>query len=66
MLSILELTPNCDNTRDRHASLRGNVNLKLTLKEATQTTITLFTCTASSGGVCVESELDMQALSSEY
>ena len=30
LLSNLDLTPNCDNTRDLHPSLRGNVNLEVT------------------------------------
>ena len=38
LLSNLDLTPNCDNTRDLQPSLRGNVNLEVTFKEATQTT----------------------------
>ena len=66
MLSILDLTPNCDNTRDLHPSLRGNVNLEVTLKEATQTTITVLMYTASSGGISVGKDFDVQLLSSDY
>ena len=66
MLSILDLTPNCDNTRDLHPSLRGNVNLEVTFKEATQTTITVLMYTASSGGISVGKDFDVQMLSSDY
>ena len=66
MLSILDLTPNCDNTRDLHSSLRGNVNLEVTFKEATQTTITVLMYTASSGGISVGKDFDVQMLSSDY
>ena len=31
---MVDLTPNCDNTRDLHPQLRGNVNLEVTFKEA--------------------------------
>ena len=63
MLYILDLTPNCDNTRDLHPSLRGNVNLEVTFKEATQTTITVLMYTASSGGISVGKDFDVQMLS---
>ena len=66
MLYILDLTPNCDNTRDLHPSLRGNVNLEVTFKEATQTTITVLMYTASSGGISVGKDFDVQLLSSDY
>ena len=66
MLYILDLTPNCDNTRDLHPSLRGNVNLEVTFKEATQTTITVLMYTASSGGISVGKDFDVQMLSSDY
>ena len=66
MLSILDLTPNCDNTRDLHPSLRGNVNLEVTFKEATQTTITVLMYTASSGGISVGKDFDVQMLSSDH
>ena len=66
MLSILDLTPNCDNTRDLHPSLRGNVNLEVTFKEATQATITVLMYTALSGGTSVGKDFDVQMLSSDY
>ena len=66
MLSILDLTPNCDNTRDLHPSLRGNVNLEVTFKEATQKTITVLNYTESSIGICVGNDFDVQMLSSDY
>ena len=50
---ILELTPFCDNTRDLRPSLRGYVNLEVTFQEATQTSITVPMCTASSVGISV-------------
>ena len=62
----IDLTPNCDNTRDLHPSLRGNVNLEVTFKEATQTTITVLMCTATSGGISVGKDFDVQMLSSDY
>ena len=66
MLSILDLTPNCDNTRDLHLLLRGNVNLEVTFKEATQRTITKLMYTASSGGISVGKDFDVQMLLSDY
>ena len=66
MLSILDLTPNCDNTRDLHPSLRGNVNLEVTFKKATEKTITVLMYTASSGGISVGKDFDVQMLSSDY
>ena len=66
LFSTLDLTPNCDNTRDLHPSLRGNVNLEVTFKEATQTTITVLMYTASSGGISVGKDFDVQMLSSDY
>ena len=66
LFSTIDLTPNCDNTRDLHPSLRGNVNLEVTFKEATQTTITVLMYTASSGGISVGKGFDVQMLSSDY
>lgn len=66
MFSILDLTPNCDNTRDLHPSLRGNVNHEVTFKQATQMTITVVMYTASSGGISVGKGFDVQMLSSDY
>ena len=66
LFSTLDLTPICDNTRDLHPSLRGNVNLEVTFKEATQTTITVLMYTASSGGISVGKDFDVQMLSSDY
>ena len=63
---LLDLTPNSDNTRDLHPSMRGNVNLEVTFKEATQTTITVLMYTASSGGISVGKDFDVQMLSSDY
>ena len=66
LFSTIEILPNCDNTRDLHPSLRGNVNLEVTFKEATQTTITVLMYTASSGGISVGKDFDVQMLSSDY
>ena len=63
---LLDLTPNSDNTRDLHPSMRGNVNLEVTFKEATQTTITVLMYTASSGEISVGKDFDVQMLSSDY
>ena len=63
---MIDLTPNCDNTRDLHPQLRGNVNLEVTFKEATQTTITVLMYTATSGGISVGKDFDVQMLSSDY
>ena len=63
---MIDLTPNCDNTRDLHLQLRGNVNLEVTFKEATQTTITVLMYTATSGGISVGKDFDVQMLSSDY
>ena len=65
-LVFIDLTPNCDNTRDLHPSLRGNVNLEVTFKEATQKTITVLMYTASSGGISIGKDFDVQMLSSDY
>ena len=64
--SIIDLTPNCDNTRDLHPSLRGNVNLEVTFSKATETTITVLMYTATSGGISVGKDFDVQMLSSDY
>ena len=64
--SSVDLTPNCDNTRDLHPSLRGNVNLEVTFKKATEKTITVLMYTASSGGISVGKDFDVQMLSSDY
>ena len=64
--SIIDLTPNCDNTRDLHPSLRGNVNLEVTFNKATETTITVLMYTATSGGISVGKDFDVQMLSSDY
>ena len=64
--SIIDLTPNCDNTRDLHPSLRGNVNLEVTFTKATETTITVLMYTATSGGISVVKDFDVQMLSSDY
>ena len=66
LFSTIGLTPSCNNTRDLHPSLRGNVNLEVTFKEATQTTITVLMYTASSGGISVGKDFDVQMLSSDY
>ena len=62
----IDLTPNSDNTRDLHPSLKGNLNLAVTFKEATQTTITVLMYTATSGGISVGKDFDVQMLSSDY
>ena len=64
--SVIDLTPNCDNTRDLHPSLRGNVNLEVTFSKATETTITVLMYTATSGGISVGKDFDVQMLSSDY
>ena len=46
--------------------MRGNVNLEVTFKEATQTTITVPMYTASSGGISVVKDFNVQMLSSDY
>ena len=66
MLCILDLTPNCDNTRDLHPSMRGNVNLEVAFKEPTKKTITVLMYTASSGGISIGKDCDVQMLSSDY
>ena len=65
MLCILDLTPNCDNTRDLHPSMRGNVNLEVAFKEPTKKTITVLMYTAS-GGISIGKDYDIQMLSSDY
>ena len=66
MLCILDLTPNCDNTRDLHPSMRGNVNLEVAFKEPAKKTITVLMYTASSGGISIGKDYDIQMLSSDY
>ena len=66
MLRILDLTPNCDNTRDLHPSMRGNVNLEVAFKEPIKKTITVLMYTASSGGISIGKDYDIQMLSSDY
>ena len=63
---FVDLTPNCDNTRDLHPTLRGNVNLEVTFKKATEKTITVLMYTATSGGISVGKDFDVQMLSSDY
>ena len=63
---LLDLTPNCDNTHDLHPSMRGNVNLEVAFKEPTKKTITVLMYTASSGGVRIGKDYDIQMLSSDY
>ena len=63
---MVELTPYCNNTRDLHPQLRGNVNLEVTSKEATQTTINVLMYTATSGGISVDKDFEIQMTSSEY
>ena len=60
------MTPNCDNTRDVHPALHGNVNLEVNFKAATQSTITVLMYTASSGGISVGKDFDVQMVSSDY
>ena len=66
LYSFVDLTPNCDNTRDLHPTLRGNVNLEVTFKKATEKTITVLMYTAKSGGISVGKDFDVQMLSSDY
>ena len=66
LLNFSDLTPNCDNTRDAHPEMRGNVNLEVSFKEATKKTITVIMYTASSGGISVTKDFDVQLLSSDY
>ena len=65
-LFITDLTPNVDNSRDIHTPLRGNVNLEVTFKQATENTITVIMYTATSGGISVGKDFDEQMLSSDY
>jgi hypothetical protein len=46
--------------------LRGNVNLEVTFTKATETTITVLMYTATSGGISVGKDFDVQMLSSDY
>ena len=46
--------------------MRGNVNLEVTFKQATQKTITVLMYSASSGGISVGKDIDIQMLSSDY
>ena len=64
--SIVDLTPNCDNTRDLHPSLRGNVNLEVTFTKATETTITVLMYTTTAGRISVGKDFYVQMLSSDY
>ena len=66
ILSTLDLTPNCDNTRYPHPSFRGNDNLEVTCNEATQTTITVLMYTVSSGEISAGKDFDVQMLSTDY
>ena len=66
LFSFLDLTPNCDNTRELHPSMRGNVDLEVTFKGPTQKTITVLMYTASSGGISVGKDFDIQMISSDY
>ena len=45
---------------DLHLSLTGNVNLEVTCKETRQTTITVLLYTATSGGIRVGKNFDVQ------
>ena len=62
---ILELTPNYDNTHDLHPSMRGNINLEVAFKGLTKKTITVLMYTASSGGISIGRDYDIQRLSSD-
>ena len=64
MLCILDLTPNCDNTRDLHPSMRGNVNLEVAFKEPTKKTITVLMYTASSGGISIAKVYEINRITS--
>ena len=66
MCFLLDLTPNCDNTRDLHRLMRGNVNLEVAFKEPTKKTITVLMYTASSGGISIGKDYKIQMLSSDY
>ena len=66
MLFLLDLTPNRDNTRDLHRSMRGNVNLEVAFKDPTKKTITVLMYTASSGRINIGKDYDIQMLSSDY
>ena len=46
--------------------MRGNVNLEVTFKETTQKTILVLMYTASSGGISIGKDFDVQMLSSDY
>ena len=66
LIIFLDLTPNCDNTRDLHPPIKGNVDLEVTFKEATNKPITVLMYTASSGGMSVAKDFEVQLLSSDY
>ena len=55
-----------DNTRDIHTPLKGNVNLEVSFKEPTQNTITVIMYTATSGGMIVGKDFDVQLMSTDY
>ena len=46
--------------------MRGNVNLEVTFKDATQKTITVLMYSAASGGITVGKDFDIQMISSDY
>ena len=62
----LDLTPPCDNTREVHPQMKGNLDLEVSFKEATQKTITVLMYTATCGGISVSKNFDVQLLSNEY
>ena len=63
---LLDLTPNCDNTRDLHPSMRGNENLEVAFKKPTKKTITVLMYTALSRGISIGKDYDIQMLSLDY
>ena len=46
--------------------MRGNVNLEVTFKEATQRMITVLMYSAASGGINVSKDFDIEMTSSDY
>jgi hypothetical protein len=46
--------------------LKGNLDLEVSFKEATQKTITVLMYTATCGGISVSKNFDVQLLSNEY
>ena len=66
LLFLIDITPNCDNTRDVHGEIKGSADLQVIFNQPTQKTITVIMYTAVSGGVSVSKDFNVQLLSSDY